>query len=150
MSILRSELQVALQELYRLAQESVDHYKDTAQFVDDEAATRLFIRIADEREAFARQLASAIRDTDDLPAAPDADREAGEQLVHRLHALFTADQTQDVLEQRLKAELELAQQLDSNRSAAPEDVYQRLHDTFTRHVDDTIALLDGPRLHPDR
>lgn len=143
MSILRSELQVALQELHRMARESVDHYQDAAEFVDDESATGLFTRIAGEREELARQLAAAIRDTDDLPAAPDADREAGEQLIHRLHAWFTTDQTRDVLEQRRKAEQELAQQLDSNRSAAQDDTYRRLHNTFARQVDNTIALLKG-------
>ncbi len=148
MSILRSELQVALQALHRMAQESVDHYHDAAEFVDDEDTTCLFNRIADEREDFVRQLNAAIRDTGDLPAAPDADREAGEQLIHRLHALFTADQTQDVLEQRRKAELELAQQLDGNRSDAADDIYRRLHDTFSRHVDDTIVLLNKHPVSP--
>ena len=141
MSILRSELQVALQELYRMARESVDHYQDAAEFVDDKTVTRLFTRIAGERDELARQLASAIRDTDDLPAAPDADREAGEQLIHRLHAWFTADQTQDVLAQRLKAEQELARQLDSNRGAVPDNTYRKLHDAFTRQADQVMALL---------
>lgn len=141
MTILRSELQVALQDLYRMARESADHYQDAAQFVHAASATRLFTRIAGEREALARQLASAIRDTDDLPAAPDADREAGEQLIHRLHAWFTADQTEDILQQRLKAEQELAQQLDARRDAATDDSYRKLHNHFARQVDDTIALL---------
>ena len=141
MGILRSEQQVALQELYRLAQESADHYRDSADFVDDASTTRLFKHIADEREELAQQLAQAIRGTGDLPAAPDADREAGEQLIHRLHAWFTADQTRDVLQQRLSAEQELAQVLRDNRNATTSDIYQALHQSFTSHVEQTRQSL---------
>lgn len=72
MSILRSEQQVALQQLYHLAQESIDHYQDSAEFVDDADVARLFTRIANERKPLVEQLAQVIRDTGDLPAAPDA------------------------------------------------------------------------------
>lgn len=145
MGILRSEQQLALQGLYQLAQESVDHYRDSAEFVDDDAAAQLFTRIADEREALAGQLAQAIRDTDDLPAAPDADRETGEQLIHRLHAWFTADQTLDVLQQRLLAEEELAAALADNKHAISDPDYQHLHQQFASQVSNATQSLKQAR-----
>lgn len=141
MQILRSEQQVALQQLHVLAQESVDHYQDSAEFVDNEVATQLFKHIAAERLQLVQKLAQAIRDTGDLPAAPDADREAGEQLIHRLHAWFTTDQSRDVLEQRLKAEQDLAQTLRDKRNATSDDIYQTLYDNFVTQVDITTQSL---------
>lgn len=141
MSILRSEQQVALQELHRMAQKSVDHFEDSAEFVEDEAAAQLFKRLASEREQLAQQLAQAIRDTGDLPAAPDADREAGEQLIHRLHAWFTADQTQDVLEQRLNAEQEVLHTLHDNKIASNDVDYQSLRQRFISQVENATQAL---------
>jgi hypothetical protein len=141
MGILRSEQQVALQGLYRLAQESVDHYRDSAEFVEDTTLTHLFTRIADQRESLAGSVAQAIRATDDLPAAPDADRETGEQLIHRLHAWFTADQTQDVLQQRLQAEEELATALTQSRDESSDPTYRQLHQQFVEQVTDVTQTL---------
>lgn len=141
MSILRSEQQVALQQLYRLAQESIDHYQDSAEFVDDADAAGLFTRIANERKPLVEQLAQVIRDTGDLPAAPDADRETGEQLLHRLHAWFTADQTRDVIEQRLEAETELAQVLADSKNETSDPTYQDLHQRFVTQVEHTTRTL---------
>jgi primase-polymerase (primpol)-like protein len=141
MGILRSAQQVALQGLYRLAQESVDHYRDSAEFVEDTTLTQLFTRIADQRESLANSVAQAIRDTDDLPAAPDADRETGEQLIHRLHAWFTADQTRDVLQQRLQAEEELATALTQSRDESSDLAFRQLHQQFAGQVTDVTQSL---------
>lgn len=141
MNILRSEQQVALQQLYRLLQESIDHYQDSAEFVDDDVTAQLFTRIASEREPLVEQLAQAIRDTDDLPAAPDADKETGAQLLHRLHAWFTADQTRDVVEQRLEAETELAQVLADSHNQTSDPTYQDLHQRFEAHVQNATRTL---------
>ncbi|MEX1196912.1 MAG: hypothetical protein WEB57_03485 [Pseudohongiellaceae bacterium] len=126
MSIMRSEYQVALQDLHSRILESVDHYRDSARFVEEEGAARLFRGIADDREAFASRVAEVVRKAGDLPAAPDADRETGEQLIHRLHAWFSSDQTQDVIEQRLDAEAELASWLVAQRGQSHSDVYREL------------------------
>jgi hypothetical protein len=126
MSILRNEYQVALQDLHALLQESADHYRDSARFVDDGRAARLFHEIADDREAFAARVADVIRGTGDLPAAPDADRETGEQLIHRLRAWFSPDQMRDVIGQRLEAEVELASWLVEQRGKSHNDGHQEL------------------------
>lgn len=126
MSIMRSEYQVALQDLHALVRESVDHYRDSASFVAEDRAARLFHGIADDREALASRVARAIRESGELPAVPDADQEAGEQLIHRLHAWFSSDQTQDVIRQRLGAEAELASWLVEQRGKGHNDLYREL------------------------
>lgn len=134
MSIMRSEYQVVLQDLHSRARESVDHYRDSARFVEEEGAARLFRGIADEREAFASRVADVIREAGDLPAAPDADRETGEQLIHRLHAWFSSDQTKDVIEQRLEAEAELANWLVTQRGQSHNDVHRALLDELEQQT----------------
>lgn len=141
MSILRSEHQVALQELFVMIQESVDHYEDAAEFVDNEATSELFLGIVSQRKDLAEKVAQAIRETDDLPTAPDADREAGTQLLHHLHSLFTRDQTRDVIDQRLQAEQALIDKLATLESKDAEPDFAALRQQFAEHVALTCELL---------
>lgn len=104
MNLLRTDLQTALHDLHVALQESVDNYQDAADFVEDSEVSELFDSIADERESLRSDVEQAIREADDLPAAPDSEKEAGEQLIHRLHALFSRDQAADVIAQRLESE----------------------------------------------
>ena len=134
MNIIRTELQVALHDLHVAVQESADHYRDSAEFLDDEPVSQLLVEIADEREQLAQKFEQAIRATDDLPAAPDADRETGEQLIHRLRSLFSSDQTEDVLNQRLEAEDALAQMLTDAREAELGAEYEALRQAFADQV----------------
>lgn len=134
MNMMRTELQTALNDLYVLVQESIDHYEDVAEFIEDDAAATLLKNIAEKRSVIGDELEQAIRDTDDLPSSPDADRETGFQLVQRLRALFSADQTQDILTQRLEAEIELGTQLQDLRDAELEEPYQTLLGRFEQDV----------------
>lgn len=141
MSIMRSEYQVALQDLHERVLESVDHYRDSASFIENEQAARLFREIADDREAFASRVAQVIREAGDLPAAPDADRETGEQLIHRLHAWFSSDQTRDVIGQRLDAEAELENWLVTQRGHGHGDVHRELLDELERQTGEVQSRL---------
>lgn len=62
MSIMRSDDQVALQDLHSRIMESVDHYRDSARFIDDERAATLFRQIADDREQLATAREACRRD----------------------------------------------------------------------------------------
>lgn len=104
MNLLRTDLQTALHDLHVALQESIDNYQDAADFIEDSEVSELFDSIADEREALRSDVEQAIRQADDLPAAPDSEKEAGEQLIHRLQALFSRDQAADVIAQRLESE----------------------------------------------
>lgn len=141
MSIMRTEYQVALQDLHERILESVDHYRDSARFVEEEQAALLFRGIADEREAFASRVADVIREAGDLPAAPDADRETGEQLIHRLHAWFSSDQTRDVIEQRLDAEVDLANWLVAQRGHSHNEVHRDLLDGLEQQTGEVQSRL---------
>ncbi|WP_347332869.1 hypothetical protein [Marinimicrobium locisalis] len=104
MNLLRTDLQTALHDLHVALQESVDNYQDAADFVEDSDVSELFDSIADERESLRSEVEQAIRQADDLPAAPDSEKEAGEQLIHRLQSLFSRDQAAEIIAQRLESE----------------------------------------------
>ncbi|WP_041522118.1 hypothetical protein [Gilvimarinus agarilyticus] len=106
MSVLRTELQVALNDLHVALMESADHYRYAAEFVTDERTGKLFETLAEARDLLADEAEEAIRDAGDLPSVPDADRETGEHLLQRLEAVFSADQAADVMAQRLEGEQE--------------------------------------------
>lgn len=143
MSLIRSDLQIALNDLYTLAQASAEQYQNMADFIDDQAIGHLLLTIADRRLALAEDLEAAIRQTDDLPTAPDSDRETSLQLMHRLQAFLSADQSQDILKQRLVAEQELLEQLaqvaqsPSAEHAGLDVSYQALLERFNLHVSET-------------
>lgn len=141
MNIMRNEDQVALQDLHARVRESVDHYRDAARFVEDGRIARLFDGIADDREAFAARVARTIRENGDLPGAPDADRETGEQLIHHLRAWFASDQTRNVIEQRLEAEVGLADWLSAQRGLGQARQQEALLDALERQIDEIRSRL---------
>lgn len=134
MNMMRTDLQAALNDLYVLTRESIDHYQDVAEFIEDEAAATLLKDIAEKRSVIGDELEEAIRETGDLPSSPDADRESGFQLVQRLKALFSADQTQDILVERLEAETALAVRLKDLRGAEPGELCQTLLGRLEQNV----------------
>ncbi|WP_250462367.1 hypothetical protein [Microbulbifer litoralis] len=141
MSLIRNETQTALGQLHIALQHSADCYRHTAEFLDDASVGGQFIDIAAGRERLAARVAEAIRATGDLPSEPDPDRETGEQLLSRLRSLFSADQVQEVTEQRLEADRELAAQLDGGELAVLEDEYGPLMADCREAVKETIAAL---------
>ena len=89
MSVLRNDLQVALNDLHVALMQSADHYRYAAELVANELACQLFETIADSRDLLAKEAEEAIRDSGDLPSVPDVYRETGEQLLQRLEAVFS-------------------------------------------------------------
>jgi len=114
MSILRNDLQVALNNLHVALITSDEDYRDAAEFVSDRAVKELFIQLAESRQVLEKSVAVAIRASDDLPSVPDPDRQTGQHLLQRLDAAFSADQTVEIIEQRLAEEAELEELLNDD------------------------------------
>lgn len=107
MSILRSDTQVALNELHRALQESADQYEYAAGILQNVAANEACKRLSEERRALADRVADEIRQSGELPGEPDPDREAAEQIRERFEALIGEDEVSAVLSHRLHGEEEL-------------------------------------------
>lgn len=110
MTLLRSDAQVALNDLLVSSQKAVAHYRDSAAHVAEETSTSL-LRLAEQRSAACAQLEQAILQHDDLPSVPDEDRETVEQLYHRVHASLAEDDERDMLEQHLASEQSFSEQV---------------------------------------
>lgn len=143
MNLLRTDLQTALHDLHVALQENIDNYRDASTFVEDRRAGELFAAIAGEREPLRDEIEQAIRDVGDLPAAPDTDKETGEQLLHRLQSLFSRDQTEDVIAQRLEAEAALEEVLDEGQAMNVGEPYTRLNARCRELVDSARRRLES-------
>lgn len=144
MSILRSEVQVALNELHVAIRESADLYHFVAGLLQNPQAVSAFSEFARERDQLAAQLAESIRASGDLPGEPDRDREAGEEVRERLEAMIAADQTAEVIEHRRSAERDLLTLLDGKRLEVlqPEytDLLARCRSSVERALDQLAPL----------
>jgi len=142
MNLLRTDLQTALQNLHVGVQESADNLRDLAEFIDDDDVAALFSSLADARDSLSDGLADAIRDVGDLPAAPNSEKEAGEHLIHRIRALFSADQTVSLIRQCLEAEEHLHQVLTDCDALNPEAPYPHWRKKVSAHLAESRAQLE--------
>ncbi len=107
MNMIRTEQQAVLDQLCQTLQESADHYRETADiFADEEAA--FLAAIAVERDQIAEHIATALRQLDVLPSAPDRDRETLASLMDKLRALVPGDNASRILVRHLHGEQHLA------------------------------------------
>jgi len=105
MTLLRTEIQVALNDLLVAAEKSADLLRDAANFLDDVSMEHELEQLAERREMVARGLRMAIFALDDMPSVPDPDAESTEELLHRISAMIAGDKSQETtLRQRLATE----------------------------------------------
>lgn len=131
MSLIRTDEEVALNDLLIASRESVDHCRDAAEFLDEKDITDVLRAIASQREPFIARFEQAIRAMGELPSVPDPDKEAGTMLIHHASAFLSEDYSSEVIEQRLNAEATLSD-LTNNASALGIDA--TLLNDFSRHL----------------
>lgn len=102
--LLRDECQMALNALEEKCIEAADHFQSAAQLAGDAPAASLFANLAQRRRQLAGDLAEHIRASDDLPQAPDPDRELFGDMISSLKTLFSADAARTLIEERLAFE----------------------------------------------
>ncbi|SDK25090.1 hypothetical protein [Microbulbifer yueqingensis] len=140
MALIRDDRETALNDLHMAFRHSADNYRDAAEFLDDPEASERCLAIARGRDELAERVAEEIRALGELPSVPDRDRETGEQLLQRLEAMFSPDETTRVLLQRRDAEHELLTLLRGDELAPLRENYREL---FKRCEDDVEQTLAG-------
>lgn len=131
MSLIRTDEEVALNDLLVASRESVDHYRDAADFLEGKQFTDVLRAIASQRELFIARFEQAIRVLGELPSVPDPDKETGTMLIHHAAALLSKNYSLDVIEQRLTAEEHLTSLTDDARRFGIDAV---LLDDFSTHL----------------
>lgn len=109
MNLIRTDQQVALNDLLVATEKSADLLRDAAHFLDGTGMEHELEQLADRRDMVTRDLQQAIRALDDMPSAPDPDAESTEKLLHRISAIFSGEKSRETtLRQRLATEEHLS------------------------------------------
>jgi DNA repair ATPase RecN len=108
MNLIRTDQQVALNDLLVATEKSADLLRDAAQFLSGSQMEHELEQLAERRDMVTRDLRQAIRALDDIPSAPDPDAESTEKLLHRISAIFSGDKSRETtIRQRLATEEQL-------------------------------------------
>jgi uncharacterized protein (TIGR02284 family) len=132
--MLRSELQIALNDVEVALQEAADGHEWAADFVPDPQLADLLRELAGERRALAEALGEQLKALGDLPRAPDTDLETVRDLVSRIKAAFSPNERQALLDDRAAAEahLEACAQSVLARDDLSDDTRSLLHEILER------------------
>lgn len=138
---LLSDTEVALNELLIACRESIDHYQDATELVENPDIADIFLEAAKNKKLFLARLEIAIRDLGDLPSVPDPDKETGEMMLHHLGAALSADYTNEALAQRISAEEHILALINAARTTNPNPSRMHLLNDLSKHSENTIEKL---------
>lgn len=102
--MLRSELQVALNDAIVAAFEAADGHEAAAEVIEDAGVADLLRSFAGARRAAAEELGEHLRALGDLPKVPDSDLETLRDLLSQIKAGLSPDGAQSLLADRAYAE----------------------------------------------
>ena len=143
MSLLRTDKEVALNDLLVASRETIDHYQDAVEYLDDDHVTPVLRMLMQERQGFTERIEQAIRALGDLPSVPDPDRETGEMLLHHVTAALSSDTATQILEQRLKAERRLLELVQACRAVGLDDEHGQLLREMEQQIHTAIEGLNA-------
>lgn len=98
--LLRNQQQLALNQVETLCIEAADHYEAAARQADNAELVQLFEELAEHRTRLAAELADHIRAMDDLPQAPDPDREKASDIISAVKSFFAEDTEESLIQDR--------------------------------------------------
>ena len=143
MNLLRTDKEVALNDLLVASRETVDHYQDAVEYLNDDHITPVLRMIMQERQGFIQRIEQAIRALGDLPSVPDPDRETGEMLLHHVTAALSSDTATQILEQRIKAERHVLDLVQACHAAGLDDAHGKLLVEMEQQIHSAIERLDA-------
>lgn len=145
-SVLRDEREVSLNRLLVASRALAESYAGLRKPLDsdDASAARLFATLAEERSRAADELERHVRGLEELPAAPDPERQLLSLLSSRAKGAFSADRTRALAEDRAAAERDLAacaeSALEQDLSAATRALLQSVA-TDSQRAQERLAAL---------
>ena len=141
MVFLRSDQEVALNDLLVALRESVDHYNDAIDLLEVSPLMPLLRNAATQRSQFIPRLEQVIRQSGDLPSVPDPDKESGEMLIHHVGAALSNDYEPEVIEQRIASDQQLAELIKEATASASDASITQLMDDIATHITQTLGQL---------
>ncbi|GAB2876145.1 hypothetical protein ACCI51_13795 [Microbulbifer echini] len=142
MTLIRTESQAALNDLFVAFARSEDDYRAAAEQLEEKAAADFLCAIASQRHALARRVEQAIRAEGGLPSEPDPDLKAGEQFLQKLGPLLAEDKTREVYQQRLDADRALLDYMGYEVLGALEKAHSGLKEECRSHLEKSLSWLE--------
>lgn len=140
--MLLDEEQIALNELVVAYREAADHFMDANEYLDGDELKSLFESIRDGHTKAADGLSDIVRQTGTLPRAQHADREQLHQIVTHVKAVFSEDDRQVFLNDRIEHEREIERMIgESLKISLPAETQTFLESLLIREFD-VLAKLD--------
>lgn len=118
MSLLREEREIALTDAAVALKDAAAQFGDEAGVVPDGAVAALFRELAAEHRAMAAELDAELRRLGYKTREPDPDVEVGKELLARVKAALSDDETRTLLQEREAGEEAVAATLDAARLTA--------------------------------
>jgi uncharacterized protein (TIGR02284 family) len=113
--MLRDHSQAELNELIVRVKDAALRYRHGSTIAREAALVALFSRLAEQRMEMARALEDHLRRLGDLPRAPDADLEAVKSLATHVKTALSTDERAILLDERIKGEAQIEEQIRSTR-----------------------------------
>lgn len=145
--LLRNQQQLALNQVETLCIEAADHYEAAAHQTDDPKLVELFEELAEHRNRLAAELATHIRAMDDLPQAPDPDRETADDVLSAIKSFFSADGRETLIEDREEFEHRVAEAAQAALQQPMPESTKLLLGRIVAHAEEACHLLSAAARH---
>jgi len=143
--LLRNQQQLALNQVETLCIEAADHYTAAARQTDDASLVELFEELAEHRAHLAAELAQHIRAMDDLPQAPDPDREKASDIISAVKSFFAEDSEESLIQDRETFEYRVAQAAQAALEQPMPESTMELLGRIVAHAEEARQLLSSAK-----
>ncbi len=143
--LLRNQQQLALNQVETLCIETADHYEAAARQTDNADLIQLFEELSEHRNHLAAELAYHIRAMDDLPQAPDPDREKADDIISAVKSFFATDTEENLIREREEFEYKLAQAAQAALEQAMPEPTAELLGRIVAHAEEACHLLSSTK-----
>ncbi|WP_444886537.1 hypothetical protein [Microbulbifer sp. JMSA008] len=141
MTLIRTDIQAALNDLFMLISRSEEDYRAAAGQLEEKSAANFLNTITKRRQVLADELERAIRAEDSLPSEPDRDLKAGEQLLQSFAPLLAEDKTKEIFKKRQDADRELLARLNEDELSALDKSHKALKEACRTQLEETLVEL---------
>ncbi|MGE4219125.1 MAG: hypothetical protein AB7G39_06730 [Alphaproteobacteria bacterium] len=143
MTLLRSELMVALNDAIVACREAADQHLISAETCGEHAACAMFGALAERRANAADELAQFVIAAHDIPNAPTAERELLAGAFSRTKAALMPDTLQSLAADSRTREESLATLVDAALAQEPDGRLQVVLEALAQDVAQAIESLDS-------
>ncbi|MEX1200679.1 MAG: hypothetical protein WEB02_07835 [Methylophaga sp.] len=134
MTIIRTDEQADAQQILKSIIETADFYRAMGELLTEENLEHQLFEIAKERGAYIAPFQKVLKTLDELPMAPDPEKELVEALGGKVSQLFSTDFKSAILDRCLKKDDVLAELVSNTTLGAQSAEFKNLLDSLNEHL----------------